>query len=121
MIKESNDPNVSYQNFIKKYSTTANHLEQINTSKKHARPRKPDTHYRPGESYSNPTTPKTKNGQEGLPWLEQKKLIEKNKYFNCKLPRHRAQDCPLKKKAPDLKNLEKSRLKQKNQSENNHT
>jgi hypothetical protein len=46
--------------------------------------------------------------------------MEENKYFNCKLLRHRAQDCPLKKKAPDLKNLEESRLKQENQSENDH-
>jgi hypothetical protein len=120
MIKESNDSNVSYQNFVKEYSTTANRLEQINTSEKRARSRKPDTHYRPGESYPNPTTPKAKNGQEGLPWLERKKLMEENKCFNCKLPGHRAQDYPLKKKAPDLKNLKKSGLKQENQSENDH-
>jgi hypothetical protein len=36
------------------------------------------------------------------------------------LPGHQAQDYPLKKKAPDLKNLEESGLKQENQSENDH-
>jgi hypothetical protein len=67
MIKESNNPNVSYQNFMKECSTTTNRLKQINTNKKRARPRKPDTHYRPSKSYPNPTTPKTKNKQKGLP------------------------------------------------------
>ncbi|QKX58439.1 uncharacterized protein TRUGW13939_11249 [Talaromyces rugulosus] len=38
MIKESNDPRVSYQEFVKECSTTANRLEQINTSEKRARP-----------------------------------------------------------------------------------
>jgi hypothetical protein len=55
-----------------------------------------------------------------LSWLEWKKLMEENKCFNCKLLGYRAQDCPLKKKAPDLKNLEESGLKQENQLENDH-
>jgi len=119
MIKESNDPRVSYQEFVKECSTTANRLEQINTSEKRARPRKTDTYPRPGESYPNPATPKAKNGSEGLPWLERKKLMEENKCFNCKLPGHRAFDCPLKKKAPELKNLEEVSPPE-SQSENDH-
>jgi general stress protein 26 len=66
MIKESNNPNILYQNFVKEYSITANYLKQINISKKCVWPCKSDIYYRSGESYPNLIILKVKNGQEGL-------------------------------------------------------
>lgn len=111
MIKESTDPTISYATFVQGCHTTANRLEQIAEGEKRAHGRRSGGNKNSGSnSGSSPATvdmkPKPGATRSNLSAEERRKLIDENKCFNCKLPGHRADKCPLKEKTPDLKALE---------------
>jgi hypothetical protein len=111
MIKESTDPTISYATFVQGCHTTANRLEQIAEGEKRAHGRRSGGNKNSGSNSSSSPAPvdlKPKPGvaRSNLSAEERRKLIDENKCFNCKLPGHRADKCPLKEKTPDLKALE---------------
>jgi hypothetical protein len=115
MIREANDPDCQYNDFVRECNLVANRLEQIAKEEKSSAKDARDTKANKDDKASKPQGGQGNRGGAAkaprvlLSEEEFEKLKDERLCFNCKQPGHVNRNCPLRKKpATDIKNVEKA-------------
>lgn len=115
VIRESNDPTLDFLAFVTACTQTANRLEMINSQEQHLKGRAPNT--RPNtrmtmnqtNSFGATTASSPSNGKSGKLSDETRiQLMKEGRCFYCKEIGHLSLECPVKKRATELKALASS-------------